>query len=131
MHESKPHPGCDDGGHISGRGLGEGRMRGPENLRPAQIHVRMPPRAYPFAAAEEHAAKNIVGTWFVTYMAGGAPAGQAYIQWHSDGTEWEKSTSRSTAATCAWAPGNRSIETRVPQPLRMAVYGRRPLRILQ
>ena len=55
----------------------------------AQIHVRMPPRAYPFAAAEEHAGKNIVGTWFVTYTAGGAPAGQAYIQWHSDGTEWE------------------------------------------
>jgi hypothetical protein len=28
---------------------------------------------------------SIVGTWFVTYSLGG----EAYIQWHSDGTEWE------------------------------------------
>ena len=28
--------------------------------------------------------EGIVGTWLVTY-----PNGQAYIQWHSDGTEWE------------------------------------------
>lgn len=30
---------------------------------------------------------RIVGTWHVTY--GGILAGQAFIQWHSDGTEWE------------------------------------------
>lgn len=30
---------------------------------------------------------RIVGTWHVTY--GGFLAGQAFIQWHSDGTEWE------------------------------------------
>jgi hypothetical protein len=30
---------------------------------------------------------RIVGTWLVTY--GGALPGQAFIQWHSDGTEWE------------------------------------------
>ena len=30
---------------------------------------------------------RIVGTWHVTY--GGALAGEAFIQWHSDGTEWE------------------------------------------
>ncbi len=35
------------------------------------------------------ASEAIVGTWLVTYTMGGAPAGQAYIQWHSDGTEWE------------------------------------------
>jgi hypothetical protein len=29
--------------------------------------------------------KSIVGTWFVSYGPGGA----AFIQWHSDGTEWE------------------------------------------
>jgi hypothetical protein len=28
--------------------------------------------------------EGIVGTWLVTY-----PNGQAYIQWHNDGTEWE------------------------------------------
>jgi hypothetical protein len=30
---------------------------------------------------------RIVGTWHVVYT--GALAGQAFIQWHSDGTEWE------------------------------------------
>ena len=30
---------------------------------------------------------TIVGTWLVTYTGG--LAGQAFIQWHSDGTEWE------------------------------------------
>jgi hypothetical protein len=28
---------------------------------------------------------SIVGTWLVSY----GPAGDAFIQWHSDGTEWE------------------------------------------
>ena len=31
--------------------------------------------------------ERIVGTWLVTY--GGFVTGQAFIQWHSDGTEWE------------------------------------------
>jgi hypothetical protein len=34
-------------------------------------------------------AQNIVGTWVATYTTGGSPGGQAIIQWHSDGTEWE------------------------------------------
>jgi len=33
------------------------------------------------------AGEGIVGTWLVTYTGG--LAGQAFIQWHSDGTEWE------------------------------------------
>jgi hypothetical protein len=47
-----------------------------------------------FGHAEENAGPNpaslrdrIVGTWLVTY--GGTVTGQAFIQWHSDGTEWE------------------------------------------
>jgi hypothetical protein len=32
---------------------------------------------------------SIVGTWLVTYTTEGAPGGEAFIQWHSDGTEWE------------------------------------------
>jgi len=32
---------------------------------------------------------TIVGTWQVTYTVEGGPFGQALIQWHSDGTEWE------------------------------------------
>ena len=35
------------------------------------------------------AARDIVGTWLVTYTSGGQPFGQALIQWHDDGTEWE------------------------------------------
>ncbi len=35
------------------------------------------------------ATKNIVGTWLVTYTVQGNYFAQAYIQWHSDGTEWE------------------------------------------
>jgi hypothetical protein len=30
-----------------------------------------------------------VGTWLVTYTVEGNYFAQAYIQWHSDGTEWE------------------------------------------
>lgn len=32
---------------------------------------------------------TIVGTWHVTYTLEGAPFAEAFIQWHSDGTEWE------------------------------------------
>jgi hypothetical protein len=32
---------------------------------------------------------GIVGTWVVSYTSGGSPAGQAFIQWHDDGTEFE------------------------------------------
>jgi len=35
------------------------------------------------------ATTNIVGTWLVTYYVEGNLFGQAYIQWHSDRTEWE------------------------------------------
>lgn len=35
------------------------------------------------------AGRNIVGTWHVHYTAGGSPFGEAFIQWHNDGTEWE------------------------------------------
>lgn len=38
---------------------------------------------------KEDAGERIVGTWHVTYTAGGSPFGEAFIQWHSDGTEWE------------------------------------------
>jgi hypothetical protein len=37
----------------------------------------------------EDSGRGIVGTWHVTYTAGGAPFGEAFIQWHADGTEWE------------------------------------------
>ena len=40
-------------------------------------------------SSSENAGRNIVGTWHVTYTAGGSPFGEAFIQWHSDGTEWE------------------------------------------
>jgi len=38
-----------------------------------------------------NAGDNIVGTWHVIYTPEGATmeSGEAFIQWHSDGTEWE------------------------------------------
>jgi hypothetical protein len=33
--------------------------------------------------------EQIVGTWHVAYTTEGSASGQAFIQWHSDGTEWE------------------------------------------
>jgi len=32
---------------------------------------------------------RIVGTWHVSYTVEGSPFAEAFIQWHSDGTEWE------------------------------------------
>jgi hypothetical protein len=37
----------------------------------------------------QDAAHKIVGTWQVAYAAGGTVYGEAFIQWHPDGTEWE------------------------------------------
>jgi len=42
--------------------------------------------AYPHQHFGDH--EGIVGTWLVNY----GPVGQAFIQWHSDGTEWENIT---------------------------------------
>ena len=54
---------------------------------------RMPPvlpaAAKAAAAADHHDHDSIVGTWVVNYTSGGSPAGDAFIQWHDDGTEWE------------------------------------------
>lgn len=41
------------------------------------------------AAIPGSAAERIVGTWQVSYASGGTVYGEAFIQWHSDGTEWE------------------------------------------
>ncbi len=40
-------------------------------------------------SAETDAAQKIVGTWQVAYAAGGTVYAEAFIQWHSDRTEWE------------------------------------------
>ncbi|MGP8166613.1 MAG: hypothetical protein ACLQAR_13910 [Steroidobacteraceae bacterium] len=37
----------------------------------------------------QNAGENIVGTWHVVYTTAGSTSGEAFIQWHSDGTEWE------------------------------------------
>jgi hypothetical protein len=39
--------------------------------------------------ARSGAGEQIVGTWHVAYTTEGSASGQALIQWHSDGTEWE------------------------------------------
>jgi hypothetical protein len=43
----------------------------------------------PTEAHYTEGAHRIVGTWQVAYAAGGSVYGEAFIQWHSDGTEWE------------------------------------------
>ena len=53
---------------------------------PLDLHQDEHPAAH-FAGAG--AAERIVGTWRVTYTSGGAPFATGFIQWHSDGTEWE------------------------------------------
>jgi len=54
---------------------------------------RMPPviaaAAKSAADVDHHDNDSIVGTWIVNYTSGGNPAGDAFIQWHDDGTEWE------------------------------------------
>ena len=52
-------------------------------VRPLNSNIRVPP------PPPGNAGANIVGTWLVTYTLGGAPFAQAFIQWHSDGTESE------------------------------------------
>jgi hypothetical protein len=37
----------------------------------------------------QSAGENIVGTWHVVYTTEGSTSGEAFIQWHNDGTEWE------------------------------------------
>lgn len=39
--------------------------------------------------SESYGADRIVGTWHVSYTVEGNPFAEAFIQWHSDGTEWE------------------------------------------
>jgi hypothetical protein len=56
------------------------------------VFRQVPPISLPAGTNRPHsgdAAKNIVGTWLATYTVEGNAFGQAYIQWHSDGTEWE------------------------------------------
>jgi hypothetical protein len=44
-----------------------------------------------FSLGAMSAHENIVGTWHVVYKTdpSPSPSGEAFIQWHSDGTEWE------------------------------------------
>jgi hypothetical protein len=51
--------------------------------------ISLPAPAGTNAVRHGDARINIVGTWLVTYTVEGNPFGQAFIQWHSDGTEWE------------------------------------------
>jgi hypothetical protein len=69
------HAGCADP-----RNPGSGNVHVPPAITlPAQAKM---PRS-------GDAGDRIVGTWLVTYTVEGSPFGQAYIQWHNDGTEWE------------------------------------------
>jgi hypothetical protein len=71
------HAGCVD---PRMPGIGSSQQM-PQIVLPAQARGNM--------VRDGDAASAIVGTWLVSYTANGAASGQAYIQWHSDGTEWE------------------------------------------
>jgi hypothetical protein len=67
-------------------GCADPRQTGGQVVRlPAQLLQKMAQKQ----PGNESASSNVVGTWLVTYTVEGSPFGQAYIQWHSDGTEWE------------------------------------------
>ncbi|MGI9169171.1 MAG: hypothetical protein ACR2FH_03210 [Caulobacteraceae bacterium] len=76
------HAGCADPRAI---------QAGAVHTLPAFIVGNLAAKAAASASAHPggDAAQNIVGTWLVSYQVRGMPAGQALIQWHSDGTEFE------------------------------------------
>ena len=60
----------------------------------AQNAANQMPPVFPAALTaavmpDHHDNDSIVGTWIVSYTSGGNPFGDAFIQWHDDGTEWE------------------------------------------
>lgn len=67
-------------------GCADPRQPGGQQLK---LPVRMMQAMASKQPGSEDAGSNIVGTWLVTYVVEGNPFGDAYIQWHSDGTEWE------------------------------------------
>lgn len=66
------HAGCADPRNVSSQ---------PQISLPAGVNANI--------MRQGDASALIVGTWLVTYTVEGNAFGQAYIQWHSDGTEWE------------------------------------------
>lgn len=62
----------------------------PSNAGPPMGHMDFNHGPMP-AHFGHDAADQIVGTWHVIYTPDGAAteSGEAFIQWHSDGTEWE------------------------------------------
>jgi len=61
----------------------------PRNTCAGQPVISLPAASVAKTIRNGDASRNIVGTWLVTYTVENNPFGQAYIQWHSDGTEWE------------------------------------------
>jgi len=74
------------GGLSAQAGCADPRQSGAQQIKlPAQLSQRMAQKL----PTGTDAGSNIIGTWLVTYTVEGSPFGQAYIQWHDDGTEWE------------------------------------------
>ena len=69
---------------ISARASCVDPRAGSQQPTPANLEVGVMP-----SRSGHDALENIVGTWHVLYTTEGAPPGEAFIQWHSDGTEWE------------------------------------------
>jgi hypothetical protein len=56
-----------------------------ERMAPAELNQGPSARHW----EGKNAGEKIVGTWYVAYTTEGGPPAAAFIQWHSDGTEWE------------------------------------------
>ena len=72
------HAGCMDASVASRQGTSE-------EIAPLALEQSALPSHFEGRGVGE----RIVGTWHVAYSAGGSVYAQAFIQWHSDGTEWE------------------------------------------
>jgi hypothetical protein len=80
------HAGCADprkAGAMTTHTIPSFRVPGLSGAAGADARIVLPP------PSTGNAAQDIVGTWLVTYTAGGKRFAQAFIQWHDDGTEWE------------------------------------------
>ena len=67
---------------------------GPGTASQQGASQQMPPLGLNLGLIDSHfegkgVGERIVGTWHVSYTSGGVQYAQAFIQWHSDGTEWE------------------------------------------
>jgi hypothetical protein len=92
LHEKDPHRNCSGRSAYAFRIICPCKLCGPEKRKSARIIAADRPIEYQSgsdARSGQNAGELMVGTWHVAYTTEGSPSGDAFIQWHNDGTEWE------------------------------------------